>query len=106
MALGPIFCVARSLRLDLSILVARRLENRPKSSTPVCLPNTERPLRQKLRRLVQRTGCSTIRMFIASRLNRPVVDDPSTAIRTTQRLHENRFPRAMYDSDMAASLVP
>jgi hypothetical protein len=45
-------------------------------------------------------------MFIASRLNRPVVDDPSTAIRTTQRLHENRFPRAMYDSDMAASLVP
>ncbi len=29
MAIWPIFCVARSLRTDLSMLVARRLENRP-----------------------------------------------------------------------------
>jgi hypothetical protein len=30
MALWPIFCFARSLPTDLSMLVARRLENRPK----------------------------------------------------------------------------
>jgi hypothetical protein len=29
MALWPIFCVARSSRTDLRMLVARRLENRP-----------------------------------------------------------------------------
>jgi len=29
MRLLPIFCVARFLRTDLSMLVARRLENRP-----------------------------------------------------------------------------
>jgi hypothetical protein len=90
----------------------QRAKLRPTASIPNA-PNPQRQLRQQLRRLGQRAGCSTIRMFIAARLNRPVVNYPArrseqltVCPRTASKSYEVYTARIPYRTWQSVRTVP